>query len=88
MSHTLDITGAAELMKVHPQTVHSMIKSGELPAAKVGRAYVMLTKDVLAHIENAIIQQTAHRMRRPAKLPKPRSQVAAPKVCVSHHHAV
>ena len=69
MSHTVDVTGAAELLKVHPKTVQDLIQSGALPAARIGRAYVMLTKDVLAYIENAIIQQTAQRMRRPRKLP-------------------
>lgn len=65
---TLDINGAAELMKVHPQTVRDMINSGEIPAAKVGKAYVMMTRDILQHIENAIVKQTAERMRRPTKV--------------------
>lgn len=60
---TVNIHGAADLMKVHPKTVLDMIGTGELPAAKVGRAYVMLTRDVLQHIENQIIRQTAKRMR-------------------------
>lgn len=72
---TVDIHGAAELMKIHPKTVLDKINAGELPAAKVGRAYVLLTKDVLNHIEQQIMRQTAERMgsptrrhqRRPAK---------------------
>ncbi len=59
---TLNITEAAELLKVHPKTVLELIGSGALPAARIGRAYVMLTKDVLAHIERAIVKQTAARM--------------------------
>ena len=59
---TLDVHGAAELMKVHAKTVLGMIETGVLPAAKIGRAYVMLTKDVMQHIENQIIRQTAERM--------------------------
>lgn len=67
MSHTVDIPGAADLLKVHPKTVLDLIGSGDIPAAKVGRAYVMLTKDVLSYIEQAIVRQTAMRMRRPSR---------------------
>lgn len=74
---TVDLNGAAALMKVHPKTVTDHINSGALPAAKIGRSYVMLTKDVMALIERHIAQQTAERMRRvtlPANEPtyKPR----------------
>lgn len=77
MSLTVDVPGAAELLKIHPETVKKMIHKGELPAAQVGRAYVMMTKDVLNFIENAVIRETAARMRRPSKSPKPGRQVAA-----------
>lgn len=69
MSHTVDIQGAADLLKVHPKTVLDLISAGAIPAARVGRAYVMLTKDVLAHIEGEIVRQTASRMRRPLARP-------------------
>ena len=62
---TLNILEASDLLKVHPNTVLKMITSGEIPAAKVGRAWVMLKKDVLDYIENMIIRQTAERMRKP-----------------------
>lgn len=62
MSHTVDINGAADLMKVHPKTVADLIHAGAIPAAKMGRSWVMLTRDVIAHIENAISMQTAERM--------------------------
>jgi len=64
---TVDIHGAAELMKVHSKTVLDLISSGVLPAARVGRAYVLLTSDVIAHIENQIIAQTAERMAIPGR---------------------
>ena len=64
---TVGIPGAADLLKVHPKTVEDLIKAGAIPAARIGRAYVMLTKDVLQHIERSIIQQTAQRMRKPSK---------------------
>lgn len=62
MSMTLDVDQAAEMMKIHPKTVKDLIASGAIPAAKIGRAYVMLTRDVLNHIDNMISQQTAQRM--------------------------
>lgn len=72
---TVDVAGAGQMMKVHPQTVLDKIDRGELRAAKVGRAYVLLTKDVLAYIEDQVVRQTADRMRRP--LPKAGREVAA-----------
>lgn len=59
---TVDVPQAAKLMKVHPKTVQDYIKSGELAAARVGRAYVMMTRDVLALVERQIVRQTAARM--------------------------
>lgn len=59
---TVDIAGAADLLKVHPETVRSKILAGELPAAKIGSAWVLLTRDVLAHVEHVIAQQTAQRL--------------------------
>lgn len=65
-SHTLGIKEAADLMNVHPKTVEELIHVGIIPAAKIGRAWVMLTVDVLKHIENEIIRQTAARIGKPA----------------------
>lgn len=59
---TVDLAGAAAIMKVHPNTVTDSIKSGELPAAKVGRGWVMMTRDVVALVERRIVQQTCARM--------------------------
>jgi excisionase family DNA binding protein len=59
---TLDVPGAGAMMNIHPETVLLLIGKGELPAAKVGRAYVLLTKDVLAYVERLVIQQTAARL--------------------------
>lgn len=59
---TLDIHRAGELMNVHPQTVLDLIGKGVIPAGKIGRTYVILKRDVMSHIENVIIRQTAERM--------------------------
>lgn len=58
---TLDLRGAAALMNVHPRTVEAMARDGRLPAAKIGRAYVLLQDDVMAFIAQQIASQTAER---------------------------
>jgi excisionase family DNA binding protein len=59
---TLTVPEAADLMNVHPNTVFKLIESGAIPAAKIGRAYVILTKDAMAYIEQLIVKQTNDRL--------------------------
>ena len=59
---TLGVKEASALLHVHPKTTLEMISQGVLPAGKVGRSYVLLYKDVMAHIERVVVQQTAERM--------------------------
>lgn len=59
---TLNTTEAASVLKVHPKTVEDLIHSGAIPAAKVGRAWVMMERDVLSYVEKQIINQTAARL--------------------------
>lgn len=61
---TVNTTEAAEMMKVHPKTVEDLIHKGDLPAGKVGRAWVLKTSDVLALIDKKIMAQTAERLRK------------------------
>ena len=61
---TVDVQEASRLLKAHPKTVLDLISAGAIPAAKIGRAYVMLTKDILQYVENSILKQTAKRMRK------------------------
>jgi len=58
---TLDLQGAASLMKIHPVTLGRMINDGQIPAARIGRAYVLMERDVLGYIERQISAQTAGR---------------------------
>lgn len=73
---TVNIHEAADMMNIHAKTVLDLINAGALPAAQIGRAYVLLYRDVMNYIEKEVIRQTAERMggapqrRRPA----PRSQ--------------
>jgi excisionase family DNA binding protein len=59
---TLSIIEAADLMNVHPNTVFKLINTGLIPAAKIGRAYVILYKDAMAYIEQLIVRQTSDRL--------------------------
>lgn len=62
---TLDISAASKLLCVHPNTFMKLIQSGDIPAAKIGRAYVMMEKDVLDYATKQIIKQTNERMGLP-----------------------
>lgn len=70
---TVDVKGAANIMKVHPETVKEMILAGAIPAAKIGRGWVMQTIDVLKIVQQQIAAQTAARMggRRVTKARRP-----------------
>lgn len=76
---TLSVPQAAEVLKVHPKTVLDLITAGALPAAKIGRAWVMLERDVMNHIERQIVRQTSERLRSP----ECRSKVRTPKVRIA-----
>ncbi|MBB3014214.1 helix-turn-helix domain-containing protein [Cupriavidus alkaliphilus] len=70
MTHTVGILEAAGILHVHPKTVEELIRSGAIPAGKVGRAWVMMTRDVLAYAEKLIISQTAERLAAQRKITK------------------
>lgn len=74
---TLNTTEAAKALKVHENRVLKLIDDGEIPAAKIGRAWVMLERDVLQYLENQILKQTAQRLRKPTKAGRPAMSRAA-----------
>lgn len=61
-SPTCTIQAAADLLNIHSSTVEKLIHDGNLPAGKVGRAYVILTQHVLEYAEKVILKQTAERL--------------------------
>ena len=65
---TVDIPRAAEILCVDKKRVEELIHSCAIPAAQIGRRYVMLEKDVLEYLTNQIVQQTAARMRKPVNV--------------------
>jgi len=65
---TLNTTQAAEVPKVPPKTVEDLIRDGATTAAKIGRAWVMMTAHVMKFREDQVIQQTATRHGLPAPM--------------------
>ncbi len=47
----LTLEEAAKYLKMHYQTALEKVRSGEIPAAKVGRHYKILRSDALAYVE-------------------------------------
>lgn len=80
---TMSLIEAAKALKIHPHSLEKMIRAGDIAAGKVGRAYVLMTRDVLAYAEKVILQQTADRLR---SKPSPHRgrKVARPQVGVAH----
>ena len=58
---TLDINECAEFLKVHPTTILELAASGELPGAKIGRAWVFLQDDLIEYLRSKVRQQVAER---------------------------
>lgn len=59
---TMSLAEAADTLKIHPHSMEKLIRSGEVPAGRIGRAYVLMTRDVLAYAEKVILSQTADRL--------------------------
>ena len=47
MPRTLTLDETAEMLKTHPDTVSDCIHNRGLPAARIGRAYVLVDDDVI-----------------------------------------
>ena len=58
----MNLKEAAETLKIHPHSMEKIIRAGHIPAGRVGRAYVLMTRDVLAYAERIIIHQTVDRI--------------------------
>src|SRR6266851_6834826 len=47
---TLNLQQAAALLKIHPVTLQDKARAGEIPGAKIGRAWVFVEIDLLEYI--------------------------------------
>lgn len=80
---TMSVIEAAKTLQIHPHTLEKMIRAGDIAAGKVGRAYVLMTRDVLAYAEKIIMRDTADRLRaRPS--PQRGGKIARAQVGVAH----
>jgi excisionase family DNA binding protein len=55
MSLSLSLTEAAELLRLHPETLRQRAKSKAIPAAKFGRAWVFIKEDLLAAVRQQYV---------------------------------
>jgi excisionase family DNA binding protein len=58
---TYDIHEVAEFLKIDRSTALDLAAIGELPGAKVGRAWVFLESDLVAYLEDKVRYQTMER---------------------------
>lgn len=58
---TYDINEAAEFLKVDRTTALERAASGELPGAKIGRAWVFLESDLVEYLRDKVRRQTTER---------------------------
>ena len=49
---TLDLQEAAEFLRVHPETLRQLARTGKVPGAKVGRAWVFLEDDLVQYLRS------------------------------------
>ena len=66
---TFDVPACAEFLKVHRTTVLKLAATGELPGAKIGRAWVFLECDLVAYVRNLIQSQQEKRQAQLNKSP-------------------
>ena len=55
--NTLDVAAAARLLKIHPITLKRMAKTGDIPGAKIGRRWVFVEVDLLAHLRAQYVRR-------------------------------
>jgi hypothetical protein len=49
---SLNLTEAAEFLKMHPEELRRRAKLGEIPGAKVGKSWVFILQDLADHIRS------------------------------------
>lgn len=60
---TYDLIECADLLKVDRNTVMKIAGTGELPGAKIGRAWVFLEDDVLSFLRKKVQEQSNARLQ-------------------------
>ncbi len=60
--NTLNLEETARFLKVHTETVSRLAKTGQLPGAKIGRAWVFLEEDLIEYLREQIQAQQTMRV--------------------------
>lgn len=58
---TFDVDEAADMLKVHRNTVLKLAEKGDLPAAKIGRAWVFIVENLVTWLKNTTNDQVKER---------------------------
>jgi len=61
---TYDAQETADILKTDVTTIRALIDDGKLPAAKIGRAYVIREDDLDDYLAQKVREQTAERIER------------------------
>jgi excisionase family DNA binding protein len=73
---TFDIPACADFLKIHRTTVLKLAATGELPGAKIGRAWVFLESDLVDYLRGVISTQQTKRVAPADKSPVTAIEVA------------
>lgn len=71
MEYTFNVAQAAQEMGVCTKEVLGLIKEGKLPAAQMGKGFIIRKSDVFKRIDQAIALETTMRQRNPQS-PEPK----------------
>ncbi len=58
---TYDINEAAEFLKIDRSTALELVGAGDIPGAKIGRAWVFLEVDLVEYLRDKVRRQTDQR---------------------------
>lgn len=58
---TLNLEDCAAFLKIDPSTAQKLAARGELPGAKIGRAWVFLEDDLVAYLRSKVHAQMSER---------------------------
>jgi hypothetical protein len=57
--NTIGLTAAALLLHIHPKTLAARAAKGDIPGAKVGRAWVFIEEDLLAFMRGQYVEKVS-----------------------------
>lgn len=73
---TYDINEAADFLKVDRTTALELAGRGELPGARVGRAWVFMEADLVEYLRDAVRRQTNRRREQSSAMQQDSQSVA------------